>query len=356
MHLILHSSPGLDGVLWREVSGLDPRARNRGSRSVRDRNSLLLVDTDDLEAMLRSRVAEDVFALVAHARSLEHDRRGLARLSSLARSAPHWDEALRLHAEVSGGRGKRRVSTYRFVSRVQGGQAYRRREAEEALAAGLGERLGRRWKLVPENAQVEVWLTVLGAEALVGLRLTTVEQRQRGKSAHVPASLRPSVAAALALLTDPAPDDVFLDPFCGAGTILVERALSGRHRLIVGGDISEEALGAARENIGRRYKPLELHRWDATHVPLESGSVSAIATNPPFGRQLGSRGENLRLYPAFLAEAHRLLRPGGRLVVLTPEARIMHKELRPPRWKPADSIPVQVLGRKAAIHRAIRRP
>jgi tRNA (guanine6-N2)-methyltransferase len=323
---------------------------------VGDRNGLLLVDTNSPEDLMNSRIAEDIFSLVVHTRGLERNRQGLARLTSLVRSAPGWDSALRLHAGISGGRGRRKVSTYRVVSRTEGRYGFRRKEAEEAVAAGLAERLGRRWKLVPENAQVEVWLTMLGAEALVGLRLTTAEQRQRGKTAHVPASLRPSVAAALVRLTNPEPEDVFLDPFCGAGTILVERAHAERHRLILGGDTSEEALGASRENIGPRHKPLELHRWDAKSIPLESGSVSAIATNPPFGRQLGSREENEVLYPAFLQEAHRLLRPNGRLVVLTPETRIMRRELTPPRWKTTDRITIQVLGRRATIYSALRRP
>lgn len=42
VRLMLHSAPGLDAVLWREVRSLDPRASNQGSRLVGGRNSLLL--------------------------------------------------------------------------------------------------------------------------------------------------------------------------------------------------------------------------------------------------------------------------------------------------------------------------
>ncbi len=354
MRLMLHTAPGLDRILWREVRSLDPYAANQGSRLVAGRNSLLLVESEEPELLLRSRVAEDAYALIAHTQELELGRKGLEQLANLARTSSEWDAALHLHEEITGGRRGRRISTYRVIARAQGERAYKRSEAGEAVAAGLRARLGTRWKQVSDDAQVEVWLTLLDAEALIGVRLTTRQQRHRDKSAHIPASLRPSVAAALIQLTDPTDEDVFLDPFCGAGTILIERALFGKHRLLIGSDTSEAALEAARENIGPRHQPLQLHNWDATRIPLEDGSVSAIATNPPFGEQIGSHEQNKKLYPAFLAEAHRLLKPGGRLVLLSPEDEVLKRELVHPRWIMTGRFIVRVLGQRAGIYSARR--
>lgn len=354
MRLILHTAPGLDRILWREVRSLDPYATNEGSRLVAGRNSMLLVETDEPELLLHSRIAEDVYALIAHTQELELGRRGLEQLATLARTSSDWDPALRLHGELTGGRRGRRISTYRVISRAQGERGYKRSEAGEAVAAGLRARLASRWKRVEDDAQVEVWLTLLDTEAFIGIRLTTRTQRHREKSAHIPASLRPAFAAALVQLTDPTEQDVFLDPFCGAGTILIERAISEKYRLLIGSDSSETALEAARENIGPRHQPLQLHNWDATAIPLEDGSVSAIATNPPFGETIGSHEQNLRLYPLFLKEAHRLLRSGGRLVLLSPEDQLLKRELAQPNWTITGRFSVRVLGQRASIYSARR--
>ncbi len=354
MRLMLHTAPGLDRILWREVRSLDPDATNEGARLVGGRNSLLLVDSDDPEALLQSRLAEDLYALVAHTQELALSRKGLEQLAELIHRAPDWDAGLRLHAQFTGGRAGRRLSTFRVLARAQGERGYQRSEAARAIAAGLKTRLGRNWRLVEDDAQVEVWVTLIDTEALVGIRLTTRTQRHRAKDANIPASLRPAVAAALVYLTDPEDDDLFLDPFCGAGTILLERAAAGRHRLLIGSDSSPQALAAARENIGPRHKPLELHSWDATHIPLDDRSVSAIATNPPFGEQLGSHEQNRQLYPRFLSEAHRLLAPRGRLVVITSETELMQRGLVQPAWTVTSRLPVGVLGKRAQIWAARR--
>jgi 23S rRNA G2445 N2-methylase RlmL len=157
-------------------------------------------------------------------------------------------------------------------------------------------------------------------------------------------------------LTDPAPDDVFLDPMCGSGTILIERALAQRYRLLLGGDRDPAAVEATLENIGPRYKPIEVRRWDAAHLPLESGSVSALATNLPFGKQIGSAEENRTLYPALLAEWVRVVQPGGRLVLLTSERALLRKSLRNQEGLTSEGeTPVLVRGVPSAIFTA-RRP
>ena len=198
--------------------------------------------------------------------------------------------------------------------------------------------------------------TLLDDELILAVRLSDESMRQRDyKVAHIPGSLRESVAAALGLLSRPEPDDVMLDPFCGAGTVLIERAHLGRYERLLGGDTDREALAAARLNIGPRYKPLELHGWDAVAIPRPDGSVSRIVTNLPWGLKHGSHAENRQLYPRLLTEFARLLRPGGIAVMLTGETRLMSEILRKAPLRPEQTVRVAILGARASIYVCAKR-
>ena len=106
---------------------------------------------------------------------------------------------------------------------MTGKHVYFRRHAREALAKGLAGKLPAKWKHADEDAAVEVWLTIDGPTAYCGVRLSDKTMRHRTyKVEHLPASLRPTVAAAMVRLAGAGPGMVFVDPMCGAGTILAE--------------------------------------------------------------------------------------------------------------------------------------
>ena len=102
----------------------------------------------------------------------------------------------------------------------------------------------------------------------------------------------------------------------------------GRYGLLLAGDADPEAVAATRENVGRRYKPIEIVEWDARSLPLETSSVSALACNLPFGKQVGTAADNRSLYPALFREWTRVVRPHCRLVALTSERSLMQNILK----------------------------
>jgi 23S rRNA G2445 N2-methylase RlmL len=203
---------------------------------------------------------------------------------------------------------------------------------------------------VEEDADVELWVNLLRDELLCGVRLSGAEMRHRDYQVeHTPASLRPSVAAALVRLTKPNASDVFLDPVVGSGTILLERAAAGPYSRLIGGDNSADVLDVARAN-ARGVRQLELREWDARALPLADASVDKAALNLPFGRQI-SPGANLReLYRTVFAELVRVIRPGGTVATLAGDASAVDSALRSnPTLRLIRRITVNLLGYDATI-------
>jgi tRNA (guanine6-N2)-methyltransferase len=365
---LAQTQPGFEAIAADEIAQTLDGAIVRGTRSVADKNGMLLFDYNgDARDLIELRTIEDLFVVLATLPDLPPTRDALRALEQAANRATTVEPALTLARQVqqgSAGRGKLR---FRVISRQVGTTAYRRVDAQRAIERGIATRGDHRWQLADDNA-IEFWLTLLPnpaarsagsgqagrsqSEAILALRLSDERMRHREyKLEHMPASLRPTAAAALAWLTQPVDDDVFLDPMCGAGTILIERANMGRYKLLLGGDRREEALAVARGNVGPRYKPIELRQWDARDLPIDAGSASAVAVNLPFGKQIGTPEENRALYPAFLREIVRVLRPGGRLVALTADGRSLAESLRRTNGLARrQTYPVQVLGQSANVY------
>jgi 23S rRNA G2445 N2-methylase RlmL len=179
-------------------------------------------------------------------------------------------------------------------------------------------------------------------------------RHRKYKQEHLPASLRPSVAAAMSWLARPTEQDIVLDPLCGAGTIPIERALLAPAQRVLGGDIREEAVAISRRNTRSAGVSATFKLWDARTLPLEAASVTHIITNLPFGKQIGSREENVSLYTAVLQEFGRVLTPDGLLVTLTSDDRLWGMILRDHGWRVTKKIVLAVLGQPATIFVAER--
>ena len=319
--------PGVEQIAWLEVRQRFPHATLKEYLFAKERNGILVFDYDGpLEHLLELRTVEDVFLL---ALSTEVDSRGRGALQEVTRAmqtGPLFEQALLVFRKQ---RRLGRQPTYRVVTRMEGQHQFRRVDVEQAVLRGLEHRLGDGWKLVEEDANLEVWTNLLGGRLFCGLRLSDRTMRHREyQSAHLPASLRPSVAAAMVFLTTPDASDTFLDPMCGSGTLLAERMLAGTYQQVLGGDIAERHAEIARQNLAGLGDNWRVSRWDARKLPLASASVDAVATNPPFGKQIGSQQEVERLYPAVLAELARVLKPGGRAVLLSSQYDLLKEMVR----------------------------
>lgn len=392
---MVQTLPGLEGIAWSEIAsryeqreretgasgysfpfGAEPghaspyardradgrsarpfRARELGRRLVPGRNAITIFTAPNPDFLKRLRTAEDVFAIVGYREGLAERSDALERIRTTARDARWLEDAILTHARfVPGSRAGRRLH-FKVIARMAGDYPFRRTDIAREVARGISERDDHTWRPAgDDHADIEFWATMIDGELIIAVRLTDETMRHREyKVAHLPGSLRPTIAAAMNWLAEPSPDDTMLDPFCGTGTILIERAHLGRYRLLLGSDRDPEALRAATTNIGPRFKPLELHPWDAAAIPLADGSVDKIVTNLPWGMRHGSHGENRRLYPRFISEFRRLVRPGGLIVMLTAEMRLMNELMTREAFHAERHVRVNVLGAVAAIY-VCRRP
>ena len=134
------------------------------------------------------------------------------------------------------------------------------------------------------DERVEAWEEVAASEAFLAIRDRIVE------------------------LAEPRSNDYVVD--LGAGTGLLALALAPRVRELVAVDISERMLeklddAAAADGVHN----IEAVAADLRRLPLEDESATLVVSNYAF-HHLDHSGKELAL-----AEARRILRPGGRLVI-----------------------------------------
>lgn len=107
---------------------------------------------------------------------------------------------------------------------------------------------------------------------------------------------------------DPHDGERFADIGCGTAELLLEVHGRAPGAGLVGVDVSDRMLAAARAKARDTGVPMDLVHGDALRLPLPDASLDGIVT-----------AFTLRNVPGvgrFFAECHRVLRPGGRVVSL----------------------------------------
>lgn len=296
--------------------------------------------------LLSLRTAEHLFLVIKKLPKMSRSRGSLAALSgSLARF--NFSETFNCCRQM--GLKLRKRVTFRVTSRLSGHRNFRRLDLQRVVERALQTH---GWHLTAPNPALDVWAEVHGDDGYISVRLSPIEMAQRAyKRVHIPASLKPPLAYSMVRLSQPRPNDVFLDAMCGAGTILLERAFAGRYGYLIGGDISTEALDATVTNFGRQHQPRQFFRWDAHALPLQPKTVDKIVCNLPFGETHGEASRLTKLYRECLRQFETVLKPRGRMVLLTSQRRLLDGLLKQRRkLKVTQRLTVDVRGMRAWIY------
>ena len=170
--------------------------------------------------------------------------------------------------------------------------------------------------------------------------------------------LKPELTYILNRMSEPKKNDVFLDPFCGSGSIPLARASLFPYNMIFGTDNDKEKIKSIRNKVKEsKIKGTFIAKYqDALNLEsFESGFIHKIVTDPPWG--IFDKLENEQeFYSQMLNELYRVLKLDGIMVILTAKKEEFEKEIakRQSQLKLVEKHNILVSGKKAAIFKILK--
>jgi 23S rRNA G2445 N2-methylase RlmL len=302
--------------------------------------------TGNPKDLLSLRTAEHLFVVIKHIPKMTRSRSSLTAIKQ-ALTRFNFGETLTCCRQV-GIRMRKRI-LFRVISRMSGFRNFQKRDLHQVVERSL---IDRGWQLTQSSSGLDVWAEVHGQDAYISIRLSKPEMAQRSyKQAHVSQSIKPTLAYSMVWLSQPHPNDIFLDPMCGAGTILLERAFAGRYRYLIGGDLSKDALNATQRNFGRQHQPRQFFYWDTQSLPLQPNSVDKILCNLPIVERNENSSQLTNLYRKCFVQFETVLKTNGKMVLLTLQPALLDKILKQQKLlKMRQRVSVDVGGKRGRIY------
>lgn len=311
---------GLEALLTQELTSLGGQDVRQTSGGVECRGPFALCYRLNVESRLASRILWRVGAGTCRT---EQD------LYRLTFDQP-WPERFSVHAFIK----VRIVAQHSPLKSLD----FATLRVKDAICDRFVQDCGTRPTVDKQRPDIPVMVYLNGQEATWYLDTSGAPLFKRGwRKAAGEAPIRENLAAGILELTGWTPDQVLLDPMCGAGTFLIEAALrakglapgkgrkfafmqlanfdgqawahlrqgletatvSGRPLALYGYDQDAQALEMARIN-SRGLGFSEIH-WQQENAlamvpPAEHG---IIVTNPPYGVRMGDHQELEEWYPQF---------------------------------------------------------
>ncbi|KAJ1444582.1 putative RNA methylase family UPF0020-domain-containing protein [Pelagophyceae sp. CCMP2097] len=264
---------------------------------------------------------------------------GLRTIFDVVRESPHWASALGLVGREArtfrasgacGGRGAGREYTALDVMTAMGGAAL---QVGRGFAVDLygydfelygflwgdcfacGILLGGEWRPNRNKANYKFAVAPFGESVA---RAYVERLAENDDTPWYMPKLRPSTSLLLLLMAGLKDGDVFLDPMGGSGTIAIEAAVRYEVTAMTA-DNDRQTLSAAVKAVVRARPFLRgtcvAVDMDATNMAaVADSSVDVIVADTPFGNRC--RWDIARELPLLAREVARVLKPGGRCVLL----------------------------------------
>ncbi len=132
-----------------------------------------------------------------------------------------------------------------------------------------------------------------------------------------PTSLTPILSRTLCNISGVISGKTVLDPFCGAGGVLIEAGLLGAE--VYGIDIDPLMVEGCKKNLAHQGISGDIALGDATKID-ERNFYDIVITDPPYGRSSTTKGLDLyELYKNAVASIYGALKKDGTACIISPD-------------------------------------
>jgi len=166
-------------------------------------------------------------------------------------------------------------------------------------------------KVELENPETLIEVIILYNKAFICKQVWKSDAHFESRKAHHkpelhPTAMHPRMARGLVNILNSAKNDLIIDPFCGAGGILMEASLMNIKSY--GYDIDDAQLRRAKINM-KGLKSFQLEKKDATKIK----NIKNVVTDLPYGKSSKKTSQINNLYSNFIKNIT------GRAVVVFPD-------------------------------------
>jgi len=207
-----------------------------------------------------------------------------------------------------------------------------------------------------DEADLTVDVSIVAERILIAIELFGDLQRRRrvltGDVYQSKTALNPIIAYALSRLACIQCGDVVLDPFAGVCTIGIEAANYCPFAHYINSDVwAPSLLQGTRNNRTSRTPLCDFLVCDARLLPIRRLLIDKVITDLPWGKRHLSFNSIAKLYPAFLRSVARVLKLGGKMVLLTACNNLLFRQLQvmPTVFRIDQVIPVGIGGLAAKV-------
>ena len=290
----------------------------------REPQKIVFQFTGNPKDLLELRTAEHLHIIAKHITGMTRSRQSLTAIRNAISRLNLQDIINR--CRQTGMRLRKRIP-FRVICRMSGQRNFQKRDLQQVVEKVF---INRGWQLNRSDPGLDILVELHGGDAYISIRISKQYWGERSKKqTHIAHSIKSTIAYGMVSLSQPHPNDIFLDPMCGAGTILLERAFSGRYRYLIGGDISTESLDATKTHFGRQHQPRQFFQWEAHKLPIQPNSVDKIVCNMIINtKKREAVSEITDFYGNALHQYQNVLKPRGRMVLLTLDPLLLDKHLK----------------------------